>query len=348
MSKIGVQSADVWEAADRVLMSGQRPTIERVRQDLGRGSPNTVGPHLDAWYQQLGQRLHAATAPESSEAAMPAALQDLVKELWQTARQQAGQQVEQKNRQVEAGLAEQGRLLEQAQQETMQQQQQLQQREADLNAHIVLLQEQLKLADQRLDESLRIQTEKEVQLESARRANAEIGNKKQVLEAEILRLRDEHEAALRQLSSEHHRQLTRWMAEVDRARQEKKQLESESAQALAALKQAIEQQEAGHRQARHALEAQLAAALESSQRHQQQWREALKLNQQQQQEREQLQQRIEMLNRQQMNAKELFAQFAVSVNASLAARREPRQQQGGRQQTATDSEPASGSAERLD
>src|SRR5690606_4237129 len=144
----------------------------------------------------------------------------------------------------------------------------------------------------------------------------------------------------RQLSSEHHRQLTRWMAEVDRARQEKKQLESESAQALAALKQDIEQQEAGHRQARHALEAQLAAALESSQRHQQQWREALKLNQQQQQEREQLQQRIEMLNRQQMNAKELFAQFAVSVNASLAARREPRQQQGGRQQTATDSEPA--------
>ena len=38
----GVQEQDVWAAADAVLLQGERPTIERVLQHMGRGSPNTV------------------------------------------------------------------------------------------------------------------------------------------------------------------------------------------------------------------------------------------------------------------------------------------------------------------
>ena len=49
----GVQMEEVWAAADTVLNLGERPTIERVRQHLGRGSPNTVGPMLDGWYRGL-------------------------------------------------------------------------------------------------------------------------------------------------------------------------------------------------------------------------------------------------------------------------------------------------------
>lgn len=33
---------DVFEAADRVLIAGGRVTIDRVRNDSGRGSPNTI------------------------------------------------------------------------------------------------------------------------------------------------------------------------------------------------------------------------------------------------------------------------------------------------------------------
>ncbi|MBW0171062.1 MAG: DNA-binding protein [Hydrogenophaga sp.] len=40
----GVQVDEVWSAADAVLAQGERPTIERVRAHLGRGSPNTVAP----------------------------------------------------------------------------------------------------------------------------------------------------------------------------------------------------------------------------------------------------------------------------------------------------------------
>lgn len=58
----GISEHDVWMAADALLMAGQRPTIERIRQQLGRGSPNTVSPYLDAWFAGLGARLQGATA----------------------------------------------------------------------------------------------------------------------------------------------------------------------------------------------------------------------------------------------------------------------------------------------
>lgn len=53
----GIQIEDVWAAADVILNRGERPTIERIRHQLGRGSPNTVGPMLDNWYATLAARL---------------------------------------------------------------------------------------------------------------------------------------------------------------------------------------------------------------------------------------------------------------------------------------------------
>ena len=50
----GIRETDVWDAADALLLEGARPTIERIRQKAGRGSPNTVGPYLDTWFKGLG------------------------------------------------------------------------------------------------------------------------------------------------------------------------------------------------------------------------------------------------------------------------------------------------------
>ncbi|WP_050983058.1 DNA-binding protein [Cupriavidus basilensis] len=63
-----ITQQDVWQAADALLLAGQRPTIERIRLHLGRGSPNTVSPYLDAWFAGLGARLQdpqAFAAPAS-------------------------------------------------------------------------------------------------------------------------------------------------------------------------------------------------------------------------------------------------------------------------------------------
>ncbi|WP_353190862.1 DNA-binding protein [Pandoraea pnomenusa] len=87
----GISEQDVWTAADALLMAGQRPTIERIRQQLGRGSPNTVSPYLDAWFAGLGVRLQgrgAASAglPEGVE--MPETVARAALDLWTLAIQE--------------------------------------------------------------------------------------------------------------------------------------------------------------------------------------------------------------------------------------------------------------------
>ena len=56
-SRRGVGQGDVSHAADTLFRAGDRPTVEKVRAKIGRGSPNTIGPMLDAWWSTLASRL---------------------------------------------------------------------------------------------------------------------------------------------------------------------------------------------------------------------------------------------------------------------------------------------------
>src|SRR5690606_8511147 len=58
---VGVPEQEVFAAADAVLARGERPTVERVRLELGRGSPARVGALLDQWWDGLAQRLRGET-----------------------------------------------------------------------------------------------------------------------------------------------------------------------------------------------------------------------------------------------------------------------------------------------
>lgn len=73
----GITEKDVFTACDALVLAGERPTIERVRQKIGRGSPNTVSPMLDAWFRGLGRRLQDpgafAPPPDIPEPVMQAA-----------------------------------------------------------------------------------------------------------------------------------------------------------------------------------------------------------------------------------------------------------------------------------
>ena len=76
----GITEADVFGAADTLLANGQRPTIERVRQELGRGSPNTVNPLLDRWWASLSARM-TAKDPNDLPAEVSAAFKRFYEEL---------------------------------------------------------------------------------------------------------------------------------------------------------------------------------------------------------------------------------------------------------------------------
>ncbi|MFN4361256.1 MAG: DNA-binding protein [Hylemonella sp.] len=88
----GVQQAEVSAAADALLAQGQRPTVDRVRRQLGRGSPNTVGPMLEAWFVGLAPRLGYPSSENGAVNAPPAEIRQAMDALWHLARDQARQE----------------------------------------------------------------------------------------------------------------------------------------------------------------------------------------------------------------------------------------------------------------
>jgi len=78
---VGVPETDVFAAADAVLARGERPTVERVRLELGRGSPARVGTLLDQWWEQLAGRLRGETRLPG----LPAEVAQAFVALWQQA-----------------------------------------------------------------------------------------------------------------------------------------------------------------------------------------------------------------------------------------------------------------------
>lgn len=97
----GITESDVWTASDSLLLEGARPTIERVRQKIGRGSPNTVGPYLDSWFKKLGGRIKDPGAfsvpPGAPDPVVQAATQ-----LWEIARAESRRDLD---RRLKAGMA---------------------------------------------------------------------------------------------------------------------------------------------------------------------------------------------------------------------------------------------------
>lgn len=73
----GITEEDVHRAADAIVSRGERPTIERIRAELGRGSPNTVNRHLDTWWSFLSKRL----APQIDD--LPPEIAELARRIWQ-------------------------------------------------------------------------------------------------------------------------------------------------------------------------------------------------------------------------------------------------------------------------
>lgn len=80
----GITENDVWTACDALLLAGARPTIERVRQRIGRGSPNTVSPYLDTWFKGLGGRIKDPAA-FSAPPELPDPMQQAAKHFWEVA-----------------------------------------------------------------------------------------------------------------------------------------------------------------------------------------------------------------------------------------------------------------------
>ncbi|HHA2817563.1 TPA: DNA-binding protein [Stenotrophomonas maltophilia] len=105
----GITETDVHTAADELVAKGERPTVERIRSHLGTGSPNTVTRWLETWWNRLGTRLQPVR-PDLEDA--PAVLVELAGQWWELALKHAQEAARRELASSERALAAERDALE--------------------------------------------------------------------------------------------------------------------------------------------------------------------------------------------------------------------------------------------
>jgi hypothetical protein len=101
--RTNVSYGEVERAAITILKSERRPTVETVRESLGRGSPDTIGNALKRFWRDLGVRIEGDPAALTR---MPAEIADLADGLWQRALKLAGEAAKQNDNAARERLAQ--------------------------------------------------------------------------------------------------------------------------------------------------------------------------------------------------------------------------------------------------
>src|ERR1700675_2407667 len=105
----GVTAADVEGAADSLLRAGHRPTIDRIREKLGKGSPNTINPLLDTWWKRLSARLDSGPAALHR---LPESVAHVAEALWMQALDEGRRRAAQEGHATTRALATDKQTLE--------------------------------------------------------------------------------------------------------------------------------------------------------------------------------------------------------------------------------------------
>ncbi len=220
----GITESDVHTAADQLVANGERPTVERIRAHLGTGSPNTVTRWLETWWKALGTRLQ----PERTDLKdAPATLAKLAGQWWQLALEHARELVLQEFADTRQALSAEYDELHALRQTFADEAMQLRSKaEAALQAE--------RLASMQVVELQRLVSQMQAQIDelSQQRADAnhlldQATTSRHELDA---RLQQQQELARseRESLAEHTRSVeNRALVEVDRARQEIKELRAQ-------------------------------------------------------------------------------------------------------------------------
>lgn len=218
----GVQQAEVSAAADALLAQGQRPTVDRVRRQLGRGSPNTIGPMLESWFVGLAPRLGFPSSENGAVNVPPAEIRQAMEALWHLARDQARQEAQKALRDERDQLQAERNQLNEDRNLLARDAAALEERDNLRNAALERAQVQVDELTQQLRDMQGTLKQRDNELITVRFSLAHAVEAKDAAQAE-------HQQAIQALSEERRRQEERFSAterrhleEVDRARQEAK------------------------------------------------------------------------------------------------------------------------------
>lgn len=224
-SSRGVQQEDVWGAADALIAEGLRPTIERVRQKMGRGSPNTVSPLLEAWFATLGSRLSLG-GTNADDGGPPAAVRQAMEKLWEVALSTAHQDAKKAHEQAQQALNTERAALAERESKVERKAEVLTERLLSADAALADARRQIELLNSRLLEANALLSQRAAEIEGAQAKLAAAG--RQLAEDRNLRDQDSlrHGEERQRLEARSVANERRLMEELDRERQESKRAKS--------------------------------------------------------------------------------------------------------------------------
>lgn len=222
----GIQYEDVAQAADTLLQEGMRPTIERIRLHIGRGSPNTVSPMLEQWFAGLGRRLGGASGNQKQThipgqgAGIPDAVVQMAQTLWEKASADAQSQSEKACADERARLEVEAQRLHEAGAQLEARELAMNERLDAMKTALLSCQQQLVESNAHWQTSVRSLAARDAEI-AANKSDLEQGRSQATALQQSLNLLQEQMLEERNALEERHRATElRWLAEVDRARQE--------------------------------------------------------------------------------------------------------------------------------
>jgi hypothetical protein len=208
---------DVFEAADRVLMAGGRVTIDRVRTDLGRGSPNTIQEHLETWWSRLGSRLKDIPGREFPD--LPDPVAEALQGLWTIALGSAYAAIDGKAATRDAELNERESAIAYREAQWVEQTQAATLRTAALEESLALARGQLAAANQRAERLANLLQTREADIERLRARDEALEAQVRELHSKLDAASDAYQTERLRLDERHAANESRWLLEIDRGRQ---------------------------------------------------------------------------------------------------------------------------------
>jgi len=204
----GITQTQVDNAADALLQRGIRPTIEKLRAELGTGSPNTLMRMVEIWWAGLAERL--AAQARADVPGLPEPVQRAMQTLWSeavvTSRQAAEARITEREHQAEI-------------------------RVRDVNSRLAEAESALATAaraQQAAETAVTAEQQRAAQLQTALTDALGTGKNTQATLEALRRTGDDERARLRADLERAVAAQDRWLRELDRAREDAKEAARET------------------------------------------------------------------------------------------------------------------------
>ena len=246
-----ISQADVFRAADELLIEGHRPTIDRVRMRLGRGSPNTINDHMDTWWTKLGSRLR--DLPGGTFPQLPERVGQALQLLWNEALEGAHETLQSALLEREQAVTQQEQALETRTRQLADREQVTATRAAAIEESLTRVREQLSAANQRAESLEAALRGRDAECVRLRDRMTEVEESSADLREKLDAVTAAHQVERTKLEERYSAAEARWLTEVDRARQLARDAAKEHERQLKELRERVGSAQKDRDQIQHEL-----------------------------------------------------------------------------------------------